>query len=157
MIYFLFIFLGLIHHHIYMEQAGVGHHLKACIPAVKIVLADPQGSGLFNKIKHGVMYASSEAEGTRRRHQVDTVVEGIGANRMTRNLTLGLGVVDDAVKVEDAEAVEMARWLLEKDGLFVGSSSAVHCVAAVKLAERMKKVWRKYLLIYILSVVDCLV
>jgi cysteine synthase A len=28
----------------------------------------------------------------------------------------------------------MARWLVERDGLFVGSSSAVNCVAAVKTA-----------------------
>ena len=29
------------------------------------------------KVKHGVMYDSKEREGTKRRHQVDTVVEGM--------------------------------------------------------------------------------
>lgn len=43
---------------------------------IKVVLADPTGSGLFNKIKYGVMFSREESEGTRRRHQVDTVVEG---------------------------------------------------------------------------------
>jgi len=30
--------------------------------------------------------------------------------------------------------MRMARWLVEKDGIFIGSSSAVNCVAAVKTA-----------------------
>jgi cysteine synthase A len=31
----------------------------------------------------------------------------------------------------------MARWLVEKDGIFIGSSSAVNCVAAAVLARQM--------------------
>lgn len=30
-----------------------------------------------DQVRHGVMYSSKEAEGTKRRHQVDTVVEGM--------------------------------------------------------------------------------
>ena len=37
----------------------------------------------------------------------------------------------------DAEAVSMARFLVEKDGLFVGSSSACNLVAAVRYAKKM--------------------
>ena len=74
---------------------------------VKVIMSDPQGSGLFNKVKFGVMYDSNESEGKKRRHQVrrtaaqlfeqcsageadvslcsqvDTVVEGIGINRVS--------------------------------------------------------------------------
>jgi cysteine synthase A len=57
--------------------AGTGRFLKSVDESLVIALADPQGSGLYNKIKHGVMYNSKEAEGSRRRHQVDTVVEGM--------------------------------------------------------------------------------
>lgn len=39
--------------------------------------------------------------------------------------------------VTDAEAVSMARFLVEKDGLFVGSSSACNLVAAVRCAKKM--------------------
>lgn len=46
-------------------------------PAIHLVLADPTGSGLYNKIKEGVMYDQKESEGRKRRHQVDTVVEGM--------------------------------------------------------------------------------
>ncbi|CDZ98135.1 palp-domain-containing protein [Phaffia rhodozyma] len=99
---------------------------------VKVVLADPVGSGLFNKVKYGVMYDSKESEGTKRRHQVDTVVEGIGINRITHNFELGQDLVDEAYRVTDAEAVAMSRHLVLQDGLFLGSSSACNLVACVR-------------------------
>lgn len=107
--------------------------------SIDIVLADPQGSGLFNRVKYGVMFNQTEAEGKRRRHQVDTVVEGIGLNRLTKNFGLGLDYYDDAVSVTDEEAVSMSRHLVLNDGLFLGSSSAVNCVASVKTALRIKR------------------
>ncbi|KAF2155807.1 PALP-domain-containing protein [Myriangium duriaei CBS 260.36] len=117
--------------------SGVALFLKPRLPKLKVVLADPQGSGLYNKVKHGVMFSGTEREGTRRRHQVDTVVEGIGVNRITANFEAGRELVDDAIRVSDDQALEMARWLVEKDGIFVGSSSAVNCVAALKLAKQL--------------------
>lgn len=119
--------------------AGVGKYLKEKNPDVKIVLSDPQGSGLYHKIHDGVMYSSTEAEGKRRRHQMDTVVEGIGLNRLTRNFSKALPFIDDAYSVTDAEAVAMSRHLALEDGLFLGSSSAVNLVACVKLAKKMRK------------------
>ena len=107
--------------------SGVARYLKPKLPHVNIVLADPQGSGLYNRIKYGVMFDTKEKEGTRRRSQVDTIVEGIGLNRVTANLEAGRDLIDDTVKVDDEQALGMARWLVEKDGLFVGSSSAVNC------------------------------
>jgi cysteine synthase len=110
---------------------------KETLPDLKVVLADPQGSGLYNRIKYGVMFAPTEKEGTRRRHQVDTIVEGIGINRVTQNFEAGRALIDDAIRVADAQAIAMARWLVERDGIFVGSSSAVNCVAATKLAQQL--------------------
>jgi cysteine synthase A len=119
--------------------AGVAKHLKEerGLAALRVVLADPQGSGLYNKIRHGVMYSATEREGTRRRTQVATMVEGIGINRITENFEAGRGLIDDAVKVTDEQACRMARWLVEHDGIFIGSSSAVNCVAAVVTALKM--------------------
>ncbi|KAF2969228.1 hypothetical protein GQX73_g4330 [Xylaria multiplex] len=121
--------------------AGVARYLKddAKIPSVRVVLADPQGSGLYNKIRHGVMYSATEKEGTRRRQQVDSIVEGVGINRVTDNFEAGRDLIDDAVKVTDEQACKMARWLVEHDGIFVGSSSAVNCVAAVVAAMSLPK------------------
>ncbi|EER29741.1 hypothetical protein D8B26_003676 [Coccidioides posadasii str. Silveira] len=117
--------------------SGVALYLKPRLPAMTVVLADPQGSGLFNRIQFGVMFDTMEKEGTRRRQQVDTVVEGIGINRITSNLEAGRELIDDAIRVTDAQAIAMARWLVEKDGIFVGSSSAVNCFAAVKTAIKL--------------------
>ena len=41
------------------------------------------------------------------------------------------------VRITDAEAVSMARFLVERDGLFVGSSSACNLVAAVRHIKKM--------------------
>lgn len=119
--------------------SGVTKYLKeeAKMADLKIVLADPQGSGLYNKVKYGVMYSATEKEGTRRRHQVDTIVEGIGINRITNNFNAGRDYITDAVKVSDEQACRMARWLVEHDGIFAGSSSAVNCVAAVAAAMKL--------------------
>jgi cysteine synthase len=117
--------------------SGVARYLKGMAglaDTVRIVLADPQGSGLYNRVKHGVMYSPTEREGTRRRQQVDSIVEGVGVNRVTENFEAGRDLIDDAVKVTDDQACRMARWLVEKDGIFIGSSSAVNCVAAVVAA-----------------------
>lgn len=107
--------------------AGVARYLKPLLPHITVVLADPQGSGLYNRVRYGVMFDHKEREGTRRRPQVDTIVEGIGINRVTANFEAGKDLVDDAVRVTDAQALAMARWLVEKDGVFIGSSSAVNC------------------------------
>jgi cysteine synthase len=95
---------------------GVSDYLLPLLPELLVVLADPQGSGLYNSIKYGVMYSSTEKEGTRRRHQVDSLVEGIGLNRLTRNFVIGQARIHEAVKVTDAMAVAMSRWLVQNDG-----------------------------------------
>ncbi|CAE6439191.1 unnamed protein product [Rhizoctonia solani] len=119
--------------------AGVGRYLKSQDSDIRVVLSDPEGSGLYNKIKHGVMFDAKEAEGTKRRHQVDTIVEGIGINRLTRNFEMALDVIDDAIRVTDQEAVAMSRYLVQNDGLFLGSSSACNLIACIKVAKALGK------------------
>ncbi|EGO00397.1 hypothetical protein SERLA73DRAFT_53220 [Serpula lacrymans var. lacrymans S7.3] len=127
----------------FVSGAGVGRFLKSKKEDIKVVLADPEGSWIYNKVqcrvKFEVMYDHEEAEGTKRRDQVDTVVEGIGINspRLSRNLQLGLPIIDDAFRITDAEAVAMSRYLVHHDGLFLGSSSACNLVACVKLVREL--------------------
>ncbi|CAB08745.1 Cysteine synthase Cys12 [Schizosaccharomyces pombe] len=117
--------------------AGISRYLKSKDPSITVCLADPPGSGLYHKVLHGVMFDLAEREGTRRRHQVDTIVEGVGINRMTRNFSIAEPLIDMAYRVTDEQAVAMSRYLVTHDGLFVGSSSAVNCVAAVRLAKKL--------------------
>lgn len=99
---------------------------------VAVVLADPPGSALFHRAAHGTAFAEEQAERTVRRNRYDTVVEGIGLDRVTANLRRA--ILDAAVRVRDEEAVAMSRRLAERDGLFLGSTSAVHAVAARQVA-----------------------
>ena len=45
--------------------------------------------------------------------------------------------IDSAYRVTDTEAVQMARHLLEHEGLFVGGSAALNCVGAVRAARQL--------------------
>ncbi|GAA5872804.1 hypothetical protein JCM16303_006838 [Sporobolomyces ruberrimus] len=118
--------------------AGVGCTLKKLTKGkIEVVLSDPaEGSGLYFWVREGVMWSEKEEEGKRRRFQVDTIVEGIGLNRLTRNLRLAQSIIDDAYRVTDSEALSMSRHLASNDGLFLGSSSAVNLVTCVRLAKK---------------------
>uniref|UniRef100_A0A5B7C4Y6 cysteine synthase n=1 Tax=Davidia involucrata TaxID=16924 RepID=A0A5B7C4Y6_DAVIN len=113
--------------------AGVSRFLKEKNSNIRCFLIDPPGSGLFNKVTRGVMYTKEEAEGRRLKNPFDTITEGIGINRLTQNFTMA--ELDGAFRSTDMEAVEMSRFLLKNDGLFVGSSSAMNCVGAVRVAQ----------------------
>jgi cysteine synthase A len=116
--------------------AGVGAALRARDPAVRLYLVDPPGSSLYNRVTRGVLYARQEAEGRRTRHQVDTITEGIGINRLTANF-MRAPRLDGAFRGSDAEAVAMARHLRAADGLFVGSSAAMNAVGALRVAQQL--------------------
>eukprot|EP00250_Pteridium_aquilinum_P011887 c2036_g1_i1 orf=410-1747(-) len=115
--------------------AGVSRFLKEKDKGIKCFLIDPPGSALFNRVMRGVMYTREEAEGKRLRNPFDTITEGIGINRLTQNFKLAL--LDGAFQGTDREAVEMARFLVTKEGLFLGSSSAMNCVGAYRVAQML--------------------
>ena len=104
--------------------AGVARYLKSQKPDVRIVLADPQGSALYNWVKTGEL----KAEGS-------SITEGIGTTRITANLADT--PIDDAVAVDDPACVKMVYRLLREEGLFVGSSSGINVAAAVQIARQL--------------------
>ena len=65
------------------------------------------------------------------------MIKGIGQGRLTDNLAPDFGLLDDAVHVTDAESIAMVYRLLDEEGLFVGASSALNVVAAVKVAKQI--------------------
>lgn len=117
--------------------SGIAKYLRERIPQLGVYLADPQGSGFYNRVNFGVLYDKVEKEGTRRRHQVDTVVEGIGLNRLTHNFLVGEELIDGAVRVSDKQALMMAKFLTVNDGYFWGSASAIAAVGCVKVAQQL--------------------
>eukprot|EP00521_Asterionellopsis_glacialis_P008705 CAMPEP_0195285658 /NCGR_PEP_ID=MMETSP0707-20130614/3410_1 /TAXON_ID=33640 /ORGANISM="Asterionellopsis glacialis, Strain CCMP134" /LENGTH=470 /DNA_ID=CAMNT_0040345183 /DNA_START=396 /DNA_END=1808 /DNA_ORIENTATION=- len=115
--------------------AGVSHYLKEQDPNIQIVLVDPPGSALYHKVTHGVAYAPQQRERGMKRHRYDTLAEGIGLDRVTSNFAQA--IIDTALQVSDQDAVDMAHYLLELEGLWMGSSSAMNLVGAVQTALSM--------------------
>lgn len=56
------------------------------------------------------MYTKEEAEGRRLKNPFDTITEGIGINRITKNFAMAK--LDGAFQGTDMEAIEMARLYL---------------------------------------------
>jgi cysteine synthase A len=103
---------------------GVALALKAANPAVRIVLADPEGSGLFGWVKCNDLTVSGSS-----------ITEGIGQSRVTANLAGA--PIDDAERIPDAEALEQVFDLLIHEGLSVGLSSGINIAAAIRVARSL--------------------
>ena len=58
----------------------MGQYLKSLDEDVMVVLSDPDGSGLYNKVKHGVMFDRREAGVGRKRVKQGTRIEDHSPN-----------------------------------------------------------------------------
>jgi cysteine synthase A len=104
--------------------AGVSLALKERNPNVRIVLADPEGSGLYGWVKRDDLTISGSS-----------ITEGIGNSRVTANLA---GVqIDDAERIPDPEALEQIFEVLIHEGLSVGTSSGINIAAAIRVARSL--------------------
>jgi len=97
--------------------SGVARYLKERNPEVKIVGADPEGSVLSG--------------GTGKPWKV----EGIGEDFVPR--TFNSQLVDDWVRVSDAESFRAARDLARLEGILAGGSSGTSVAAALRYARRL--------------------
>jgi cysteine synthase A len=104
--------------------AGVSDALKARNPGVRIVLADPDGSGLYGWVKSNDL----SIEGS-------SITEGIGQSRVPGNLDGA--AIDDAVRIPDAEALAQVFDLLQHEGLSIGGSAGINVAAAIRIARAM--------------------
>lgn len=104
--------------------AGVGRFLKEMNPDIKIGLADPEGSALYNFYAHGEL----KAEG-------NSISEGIGQGRITANLEKAF--VDLPFCLRDRDALPLIYALMRDEGLYLGGSSAINVAGAVAMAKEM--------------------
>ncbi|MBN3874108.1 cysteine synthase A [Nostoc sp. JL33] len=104
--------------------AGVALYLKEQNPAIKCVVADPLGSALYSYVKTGEL----NTEG-------NSITEGIGNGRVTANMEGA--PADDAIQIDDEEALRVVYQLLRKDGLLMGGSTGINVGAAVALAKQL--------------------
>ena len=104
--------------------AGIALALKSYNPAIRVVLADPEGSCLYGWVKNGDL----TVEGS-------SITEGIGQGRVPANLDGA--PIDDAERIPDAEALAHIYDVLIHEGLSVGMSSGINIAAAVRVARAM--------------------
>jgi cysteine synthase len=103
--------------------AGTGLYLKERRKEITLVCADPYGAAMWSWFTHG---HTDIKDG-------DSYAEGIGQTRVTKNLE---GVaVDRAYRVTDQSALAIVNQLLRDEGLFLGLSSGINIVGAVKYAR----------------------
>lgn len=103
-------------------MSGISRFLKEKNPKVKTVVADPLGSGIYCLIKEGKM----ESVGS-------SVTEGIGIMRMTDNYSQTK--IDEALRINDQEMIDMVYHLAENDGLILGTSSGINAMAAYRMGQ----------------------
>lgn len=105
---------------------GCSKYLKEKNKDLKIVLVDPDGSGLANFVNHGEFKSSGTS-----------ITEGIGIMRAVANFKEAK--VDSAFNLSDQELVNIAHYVRKHDGITLGSSSALNVAAAFKLAKENEK------------------
>jgi len=98
---------------------GIGRFMRSAAPDVEMVLADPQGSVLADIVTTGTHGAAGS-----------WLVEGIGEDFVPPNCELEF--VRAAYTIPDAESLLTARALLEREGIFAGSSSGTLLAAALR-------------------------
>jgi cysteine synthase A len=103
---------------------GTGLALKERNRDIKIGLADPMGSAIYNFFENGEL----KAEGS-------SISEGIGQGRITKNLADA--PVDCQFQITDEEALPLVFDLLQHEGLAMGGSTAINIAGAIKLAEEL--------------------
>ncbi len=96
--------------------SGVARYLKERKPDVRIIGADPEGSVLSG--------------GTPQPWKV----EGIGEDFVPK--TFNSQLVDEWIRISDAESFHTARQLARKEGILAGGSSGTNLAAALKYAQR---------------------
>ncbi len=108
--------------------AGLFHELVMLLREknkdIKIYLADPKGSALYNYIKTGEL----KSEG-------GSITEGIGSSRVTKNFENAK--VDDAYSIDDHEALPILYDLIQNEGLSLGTSCGINIAGAIRLAKEL--------------------
>ncbi len=102
--------------------SGVGLALKERRKDVVIGLADPLGANMYHWFVDGEL-----------RSEGDSITEGIGQGRVTKNVEGA--PVDNAYQIPDEEALPVIFDLLQHEGLCLGGSSGINVAGAIRLAR----------------------
>ena len=104
---------------------GVSLGLKDKNENIKIACTDSQGSSMYNYFVNGKTEKKGEP----------SITEGIGQARITKNLEKCR--VDMSFHISDYECMEMLYKMVKTEGLFLGLSSGVNIMGAIKMAKEL--------------------
>lgn len=96
---------------------GTGSRLKELKPDIKVIAVEPDSSPVLSGGKPG-----------------PHAIQGIGAGFVPK--IMNMDIVDEIIRVENADAFERSREVAKSDGLLVGISSGAALDAAIRLAKR---------------------
>jgi cysteine synthase A len=97
---------------------GAGAYLRGKRPDIRIVAVEPDASPVLSGGEPG-----------------PHVIQGIGAGIIPN--VLNREIYDEIIRVTNDEAIDLARRLVAREGLFLGYSSAAAIFAAIKTAEKL--------------------
>ncbi|GAA0359845.1 cysteine synthase A [Bowmanella denitrificans] len=101
--------------------AGTSVYLKEQHAGLQVWLVDPDGSGLYQYLKSGEFA-----------NQGSSMTEGIGIMRLVENFRQAK--VDRAINLPDRDLLTLSRFVRNKDGIVLGSSSALNVAGALAAA-----------------------
>ena len=104
---------------------GVSLGLKEKNTDIKIACTDSQGSSMYNYFVNDNLDKKGEP----------SITEGIGQARITKNLERCS--VDMSYYVSDHECMEILYKMVKTEGLFLGLSSGVNVMGAIKMAKEL--------------------
>jgi cystathionine beta-synthase len=106
--------------------SGTGKFLKEKKPEIQIVGVDPIGSIYYDYVKTGTMIEPHTYK-----------VEGFGEDFLPG--TMNLKILDEIIRVNDAECFHMTRDLIRKEGITCGGSGGAAVIGAIKYAKMRNK------------------
>ena len=104
---------------------GVSLGLREKNSDIKIACTDSQGSSMYNYFVKGTLEKKGEP----------SITEGIGQARITKNLERCS--VDMSYYISDFECMEILYKMVKTEGLFLGLSSGVNVMGAIKMAKEL--------------------
>jgi cysteine synthase A len=102
---------------------GCAEVLKKRKPALQAIAVEPANSPVITQTKNGEALKPGKH-----------TIQGIGAGFIPS--VLNVDIIDDVYLVKDEDAVDMARQLSTKEGLFCGISCGAAAAAAVAIGKR---------------------
>merc|ERR1719178_241186 len=101
------------------QVGGIGRYLKETIPGLQLLAVEPAGSTIYGKTKGSYLNTGGGLD------YKPGVVEDLEAD----------GLVDNAMVVQDDDALAVCRTLAQHDGILVGPSTGSAIFAGLKAAE----------------------